>query len=94
MPIVRRRRPNPELDRAFRNAVIDVKARSHGRCEANCADECTGRGEHRHHVILRSQGGPDEAWNLLNVCHRCHDWIHHNVAEARKRGFIRSRSAR
>lgn len=92
--IKRQRRPNPEKDRAFRLAVVDVKARSNGLCEARVSEQCSGRGEHRHHIILRSAGGPDEAWNLLNVCHHCHGWIHGNVADAKKRGFIRSRAVR
>lgn len=29
-----------------------------------------------HHIILASQGGPDESWNLIYLCRRCHDLCH------------------
>jgi len=31
---------------------------------------------HCHHVQFRSQGGPDESWNLLSLCSECHDAVH------------------
>ena len=31
---------------------------------------------HVHHCIYRSQGGPDESWNLLTLCAQCHDAVH------------------
>lgn len=34
---------------------------------------------HVHHVIFRSQQGPDEAWNLVVVCSSCHDGIHKDI---------------
>ena len=27
-----------------------------------------------HHIIYRSQGGPDETWNLITLCEIKHDW--------------------
>jgi 5-methylcytosine-specific restriction endonuclease McrA len=33
-------------------------------------------GSQVHHKVFRSQGGNDEAGNLLWVCHLCHDDIH------------------
>jgi 5-methylcytosine-specific restriction endonuclease McrA len=32
-----------------------------------------------HHIIFRSQGGPDEDWNLVTLCTSCHDGIHKDV---------------
>lgn len=29
-----------------------------------------------HHIIFASAGGPDESWNLLLTCRRCHDLVH------------------
>lgn len=29
-----------------------------------------------HHIIFASAGGPDESWNLLYLCRRCHDLCH------------------
>lgn len=48
---------------------------------------------HRHHIVMRSAGGTDEATNTLDVCSPCHDYAHANRAEARERGWIRSRGA-
>jgi hypothetical protein len=31
---------------------------------------------HAHHVWWRSAGGPDEAYNLLTLCERCHVLVH------------------
>jgi 5-methylcytosine-specific restriction endonuclease McrA len=33
-------------------------------------------GLHVHHIIYRSEQGVDESWNLVAVCHECHDLIH------------------
>ena len=33
-----------------------------------------------HHVVFRSEQGPDETWNLAVLCTTCHDAIHeHNL---------------
>jgi len=29
-----------------------------------------------HHIITKGAGGPDEAWNLVPLCHVHHDQIH------------------
>lgn len=34
-----------------------------------------------HHIVFRSQQGPDEEWNLITVCSRCHSGIHVDVQE-------------
>ncbi len=36
---------------------------------------------HVHHIIFRSQQGPDEAWNLLTLCNSCHDGAHKDVKD-------------
>lgn len=33
-------------------------------------------GLHIHHILFRSQGGPDEDWNLIALCKYCHDRAH------------------
>ena len=40
----------------------------------NCPNEAT----ERHHLIPRSQDGPDEEWNLFDCCSRCHDLFTRN----------------
>ena len=49
---------------------------------------CTGKAEHQHHKILRSQGGTNHPLNLLPVCLRCHDHIHKHPQEAKELGWI------
>ena len=29
-----------------------------------------------HHIKFRSRGGPDEAWNLVSLCKKCHGRAH------------------
>jgi hypothetical protein len=31
---------------------------------------------HVHHIWFRSQGGPDDIWNLVTLCNACHDGVH------------------
>jgi phage terminase large subunit GpA-like protein len=33
-------------------------------------------GLHVHHILFRSENGPDESWNLVAICRECHDLIH------------------
>lgn len=63
----------------YRRECATVDARSGGRCEATGCPACPDgphRGDHHHHVHLRSRGGIDHADNLLLVCTGAHDWIH------------------
>jgi 5-methylcytosine-specific restriction endonuclease McrA len=41
-----------------------------------------------HHKLRRSQGGKDEAANLVSVHRVCHGQIHANPEIARHRGFL------
>src|ERR1039458_1702127 len=36
---------------------------------------------HIHHIVFRSQGGPDEAWNLITLCSSCHHGVHQDVED-------------
>lgn len=91
-----RPRPRRATNRAYADACRDVDSRSGGWCEANVPGVCPAgrhRAEHHHHIVLRAQGGPDEAWNLLHVCARVHTWAHdENRAEAERLGIIRRRT--
>lgn len=52
----------------------EVAERAGGVCEA-----CGAYGvHHMHHRKMRSQGGRDEAVNLVHIHSRCHDYIHAN----------------
>lgn len=78
------RRANP-IPGQVRSEVV---ARSGGRCEAGASDQCTGRCDHLHHRLRRSQGGKHTAVNLLACCERCHAHIHDHPAEAFVEGWL------
>ena len=40
------------------------------RCEI-----CSGPAE-AHHIVSRGANGPDDAWNILWLCRRCHRYFH------------------
>lgn len=42
-----------------------------------------------HHVLRRSQGGPDTVENLIAVCRAHHDWIHGHPARAYSLNLLR-----
>jgi hypothetical protein len=42
-----------------------------------------------HHVLRRSQGGPDTVDNLIAVCRAHHDWIHQHPARSYDLGLLR-----
>jgi hypothetical protein len=69
-----------------------VRERAGGRCEAAIEGVCTGSGAHAHHVLRRSQGGPDTPENLLWLCPPCHGHIHENPAWATEQGLLRRAS--
>lgn len=49
-----------------------VLVRDKGRCRLLCGRAATDT----HHILYRSQGGPDETWNLISLCRWCHDLVH------------------
>ena len=57
-------------------------------CQVGRFEVCTGRPEHRHHRLRRSQGGTDEASNTLDVCSACHDLIHSRPSLAYAHGWL------
>jgi 5-methylcytosine-specific restriction endonuclease McrA len=66
-----RRKSNPE--RAARRSAwrAAVMARDKDTCRL-----CGRRGTHAHHILYRSQGGPDELWNGIALCWSDHDRVH------------------
>lgn len=78
-----------KLDYAQQQATYRaVDRRDRGRCRA-CGRRCsvTAVGlldrAHRHHVIYRSAGGPDETWNVATLCAGCHDAQHNGLLDVR-----------
>ena len=41
-----------------------------------------------HHRLRRSQGGPDEAWNLIGCHPQCHDRIHAEPEVSFAKGWL------
>lgn len=72
-------------DAEFEAAKPVVIARSGGRCEAVASKDCTGRGEHVHHLAGRSKNHPDA---LMHVCGNCHREIHHRPERSFANGWL------
>ena len=89
-PSRKTRRPSHK-NAAWRKVHAEVKARTWCEASTPACPDGRHRGEHAHHVTLRAQGGPDEAWNLLWVCFAGHDFIHRNVGVSVEHGWIRQR---
>lgn len=87
----RTRRKNAAKAKRAAIARDEALYRASYRCEFVEPDEmrCTTRtGLHCHHIRRRSQGGTDDAWNLMVACESHHRWIHDNPAESRRRGYL------
>lgn len=83
VPSFRAGRPKAE-DLELRKARMAVYERSGGDCEAQTVD-CTGRGQHVHHMKGRSTHDPAL---LLHVCLMCHNRIHAHPAESYEQGWM------
>ena len=58
----------------YKELCLRVLGREGWRCRN---PRCGMRnGLHVHHIIYRSEQGPDESWNLVAICHECHALIH------------------
>lgn len=58
------------------NISKEVRKRVYRRDGYRCALCDDPRRLQAHHVILRSQGGPDGEMNLITLCPRCHALAH------------------
>jgi 5-methylcytosine-specific restriction endonuclease McrA len=69
---VRKISEKQELKRAaYFVTRLAVAKRDKYRCRI-CGRQATDT----HHILYRSQGGPDELWNLVCLCRSCHDRVH------------------
>lgn len=81
LPSLRKR---PAMDKALRALVL---VRAGHTCDI-CGIPLSLDDWECHHRRLRSQGGKDDAANLLALHHSCHQRAHNNREWARERGFI------
>ena len=66
----------------------EVAGRSGGWCEID-HDNCSLRATQMHHILRRSQGGKNEADNLLHLCLNGHSYIHANPALSYEQGWLK-----
>lgn len=50
--------------------------------------QCAGRID-PHHIIRRSQGGPDTPENLVCLCRAHHSWVHEHPEQSYALGLLR-----
>ena len=55
----------------FPGALLRIMQQRADFEDLTCCNYCAGPFEHVDHVIPRSQGGPDEPWNLVPACADC-----------------------
>lgn len=66
-----------------------VLARDAGCKAAGVAPgQCQGRID-PHHILRRSQGGPDTMENLVSLCRAHHSWVHDHPGESYELGFLK-----
>ena len=94
-PVPKKGKPPRKAKQVPQSVRDEVRARSGGRCEYDPPVDPFGRGRcpaiatEMHHRRRRSQGGKDEASNLVHLCHYCHAIrVHENPAEAYAAGYL------
>lgn len=78
--------------RGVASTLREEVARRDGGCRGRALlpdVPCWGRLD-PHHVLRRSQGGLDEASNLVTLCRSHHDWVHAHPAESKRLGLLRT----
>ena len=69
----------------FENTKAMVLNRDGYTCQC-----CKGKHKDRklevHHIVYRSQGGSDEAENLITLCHTCHKGVHDGTVKLNLKG--------
>jgi hypothetical protein len=57
----------------YKKLCIEIMDRDGWRCRC-----CRARKNlHVHHIVFRSHQGDDASWNLITMCHGCHQGLHH-----------------
>jgi hypothetical protein len=58
------------------NEYAELCAKVLARDEWRCRHCKFRQNLHVHHIVFRSEMGPDETWNLVTLCHACHSGVH------------------
>lgn len=59
----------------YKALIIKVFERDGWKCKVPL---CKKRENlHAHHILFRSHGGDDASYNLVTMCHDCHEALHH-----------------
>lgn len=66
----------PVLPRVPREPKVPVAVRLEVKERDRCCRWCGDHGSQCHHIIYRSQGGPDDVGNLILLCAVCHARAH------------------
>jgi len=66
------------INYGFANTKAYVLHRDNHTCQ-NCKDKSKDKRLEVHHIIWRTNGGSDEADNLVTLCKTCHDKVHDNT---------------
>lgn len=74
-PLYRKKRGRLILTpQEYKKLLVQVFTRDGWKCRV---PDCRRRNDlHGHHIVFRSHGGDDAAWNVVTLCRRCHDAIH------------------
>lgn len=76
--LYRRRSPRPQTPMRTGTSTLQptLRERIIKRDRDRCRRCGTAHSLHVHHIDYRSQGGPDEEWNLITLCDGCHAEVH------------------
>jgi hypothetical protein len=71
----------------FANTKAFVLDRDSYKCQnSKCTNENKKPKLEVHHIIFRSNGGSDEAENLITLCKNCHDGVHDETVKLKLKG--------
>ena len=73
------------LNYGFANTKAYVLHRDGYKCQ-HCKGKSKDQRLEVHHVVFRSQGGSDDAQNLLTLCGTCHRGVHEGSIQLKKKG--------
>ena len=74
------------LKYGFNNTKAFVLHRDNYTCQ-HCKGKSKDKRLHCHHVIFKTNGGSDEANNLIVLCKTCHNALHDNEFEIKVKGI-------